>query len=247
MFVVLRVVIDDAGDTRMHVGAPQFFGADHFTGCRLDQRRATQKDGALLAHDDRLIAHRRHVGAAGSAGPHHHRDLRNSSGRHVGLVVKNSPEVIAIRKHILLARQMRSAGIDQVNTGQIILRRDVLRAQVFLHRDRIVGAALDGGVVGDNHAFQTLHSADAGNQSARRNIVIAIHLVTRKLANLEKRCTRIDQALDPLTRQQLVTTEVLCARALATTLGDDRDLCVQIIDQRAASHRDSAGTRHYDC
>jgi len=36
---------------------------------------------------------------------------------------------------------------------QMFCRAMVLRAQMFFHRHRVVGAALDGGVVGDDDAF----------------------------------------------------------------------------------------------
>jgi hypothetical protein len=62
----------------MHVGAAEVFGCHHFAGRRLDQRRAAEKDRALILDDDRLVAHRRHVGAAGGARAHHGGDLRDA-------------------------------------------------------------------------------------------------------------------------------------------------------------------------
>ena len=49
----------------MHLAAAQLFGRDHFTGSRLYQRRTTEIDGALVAHDDGLVAHGRHISATG--------------------------------------------------------------------------------------------------------------------------------------------------------------------------------------
>ena len=74
------VVIHHAGRARMHVGAAQVLRGDDLAGRRLHQRRAAKEDRALLAHDDAFVAHRRHVGAAGGAGAHHHRDLRDALG-----------------------------------------------------------------------------------------------------------------------------------------------------------------------
>ena len=76
--VVLGQMVGDAGDARMHVAAAEVFGRDHFAGRGLHQRRAAEKDGALVLDDDRLVAHRRHVGAAGGARAHHDGDLRNA-------------------------------------------------------------------------------------------------------------------------------------------------------------------------
>ena len=62
--VILGDVIDNAGFAAMHFGAAQIFGADDLAGRGLHQRRAAEEDGALVAHDHGLVAHRRHVGAA---------------------------------------------------------------------------------------------------------------------------------------------------------------------------------------
>ena len=61
--VVHRVMIGDAGEPRMHVGAAEVLGRHHLAGRGLHQRRAGEEDRALLAHDDRSRptspAHRR--------------------------------------------------------------------------------------------------------------------------------------------------------------------------------------------
>jgi len=71
----------------------------------------------------------------------------------VGLVEEDAAEVVAVGEDLVLVRQVRAAGVDQVDAGQAVLRGDFLRAQVLLHRHREVGAALDRGVVADDHAF----------------------------------------------------------------------------------------------
>ena len=86
-------------------------------------------------------------------------------GRHRRLVVEDAAEVIAVGKHVDLVRQVGAARVDEVDAGQAVLARDVLRAQVLLHRQRVVGAALDGRVVADDHAFAAGHAADAGDDA----------------------------------------------------------------------------------
>ncbi len=81
------------------------------------------------------------------------------------------PKCRSSGKDLVLLRQEGAAGIDHVDAGQIVLPRDVLRAQMFFHRHRIIGAALDGGIVGDNDAFAARDPADAGDRyspNARR-------------------------------------------------------------------------------
>ena len=94
-----------------------------------------------------------HVGAAGRAGAEHGGDLRDAarptsspgcrrsgrSGRGPG---RPRPA----------SGQEGAAGVDQVDARQPVLQGDLLGAQVLLHRHRVVRAALDGGVVGDDHA-----------------------------------------------------------------------------------------------
>ena len=134
----------------VHVGAAEGFGIDHFAGGGFHQRRAAEEDGALLADDDGLVAHGRHIGAAGGARAHDRGDLRDVPRAHAGLVVEDAAEMLAVREDFVLQRQERAAGIDQVDAGQVVLQRDFLRAQVFLHRHREIGAAFHGGVVGDD-------------------------------------------------------------------------------------------------
>ncbi len=73
--VVVGHVVGNTGDARMHVGTAEFFGADHFAGGGLHQRRATEEDRALFLDDDGLITHCRDIGAAGRAAAHHAGDL----------------------------------------------------------------------------------------------------------------------------------------------------------------------------
>src|SRR4029079_18817694 len=59
----------------------------------LPQGRAAEKDRPLVADDDALVAHRRDVGAAGGAAPHHAGDLRDALRRHLRLVEEDAAEM----------------------------------------------------------------------------------------------------------------------------------------------------------
>ena len=76
--------------------------------------------------------------------------------------------MLAIGKYVRLHRQKSAARIDQIDAWQMVFQRDFLRAQMLFHGDRIVGAALDGGVVGDDHGLASLDSADAGDDTGGR-------------------------------------------------------------------------------
>src|SRR5262249_43297089 len=85
VLVVHGVVVGDAGLARVDVGAAELLCGDVLAGGRLHERGAADEDRARALDDDRLVAHRRHVRAAGSARAHHRGDLRDSCGREAGL------------------------------------------------------------------------------------------------------------------------------------------------------------------
>ena len=97
-----------------------------------------------------LVAHRRDVGAARRAGAHHRGQLRDPLRRHRRLVEEDAAEALAVGEDLVLHRQVGAARVDQVDPGQPGRQRHLLRPQVPLHRHRVVGAALDRGVVGDD-------------------------------------------------------------------------------------------------
>ncbi|MDR6355137.1 hypothetical protein Q3H58_001808 [Pseudomonas psychrotolerans] len=98
---------------------------------------------------------------------------------------KIRPKLLAVGKHLVLAWQVGAAGIHQVEAGQAILLGDGLGAQVFLHRQWIVAAALHRGVVGHDHALHALDAPDAGDESGGRHL-FAIDLMGGQLADLQE-------------------------------------------------------------
>ena len=211
VMVVLRQMIGDAGLARVQIAAAEILGAHHLAGRGLHQRRAAEKDGALVLDDDGLVRHRRHVGAAGGARAHHHGDLRDAQRRQRRLIVEDAAEMLAVGKHFGLVRQVGAAGIDQIDARQPVLARDLLRAQMLLHRHREIGAALDGGVVAHHHAFAALDAADAGDQAGAVNGVV-IHAVGGERRQFEERRAGIDQVHHAVARQQLAARDVTLAR-----------------------------------
>ncbi len=109
--------------------------------------------------------------------------------------------MLAVGKHLGPLRQVGAAGIDQIDARQPVLARDLLRAQMLLHRHRIVGAALDGGVVAHDHAFAALDAADAGDDAGAVDRVL-VHAVGGERRQFEKRRAGIEQAHHALARQQ---------------------------------------------
>ena len=205
--VVVREVVGDAGDLGVQIAAAELLGGHHLTGRRLHQRRAAKEDGALVAHDDGLVAHRGHVSATRGAGSEHRGDLRDALRAEVGLVEEDAAEVFAVGEDLVLSRQEGAAGIDQVDARQPVLARNLLRAKVFLDRDRVVGATLHRRIVGDDHAFAARHPADACDH-ARAGAFVVVHAVGGQRRQLEEGTARIEQSVHPVARQQLASADV---------------------------------------
>ena len=215
----------------MHIGAAQFLGADDFAGRGLDQRRSGEKDRALAPDDDAFVRHRRDIGAARGARPHDDRDLRHAQGRHLRLVIKDPPEMLAVGEHLVLRREIRAARIDEVEAGQAVVARDLLGAQVLLDGHREIGAALDRRVVGDDDAFAPPDAPDPGDDPGRRHPAV-IHPIGGERRKFEKRRPRIEQQPHPLARQQFAAPLVPRARRRVAALGDRRRFLAQIRDRR---------------
>ena len=173
----------------MHVGAAQFLGGDVLARRRLHEGRAAQEDGAGALHDDGLVRHRGDVGAAGGARAHHHRDLRNVLGRHARLVEEDAAEVVPVREDLGLERQVGAPRIHQVQTGQVVVERHLLRAQVLRDRERVVGAALHRRIVGDDQHFARRDPSDAGDEAGAGRVVV-VHAGGRQRRQLEERRVR---------------------------------------------------------
>ncbi len=139
--------------------------------------------------------------------------------------------MLAVGKHFGLMRQIGAAGIDQVDARQPVLARDLLGAQMLLHRHRIIGAAFDRRIVADDDAFAPADAADAGDDPGGVNGVV-IHAVGGERRQFEKRRAGIDQRHDALARQKLAARKVTLPRprrpagsglgAMAFKLGDER-------------------------
>ena len=217
--VILGVVVGHTALLGVNIGAAQVFGTDGFSGGGLHQRRASQEDGALFAHDDRFIGHGRHIGTAGGAGAHDHGDLRNTLGGEGGLVVEDTAKVVPVGEHFILAGQEGAAGIDQVDARQAMLAGDFLGAQVLLDREWIVGAALDGGVVGDDHALHPRDATDAGDHAGCGHMAF-IDLMGGQGREFKEGRALVKQVVDTVAHEQLATALVAGAGLFAAALGD---------------------------
>ena len=153
---------------------------------------------ACSAHHHRVVAHARHVGAAGGGVAEHQRDGRAAAGpTGPGQVAEH---LAAGDEDLLLGRQVRAAGLDQRDRRQAVLLGDLGRPEALLHRPRVARAALDRRVVGGDQALDALDHADAGDQRGADGEVRA---PARQRRQLQERRPGVDEQLDPLARQEL--------------------------------------------
>jgi len=94
--------------------------------------------------------------------------------------------VLPVGEHLVLLGQERAARVHQVNAREVVVQRDFLRAQVLLDRHRVVRAALDGRVVGDDHALATGDPADPGDDPRRWRVPV-VEPVRRERRQLKER------------------------------------------------------------
>ena len=177
----------------MDLRPAQILRADFLAGRRLHQRRPAEEDRPGPLDNDRLVAHRRDIGSARRAGAHHHGDLRDPARRHPRLIVEDPPEVLPIGEDVGLERQECPARIDEVEAGQMVLGGDLLGAQVLLNCQRVVGATLDRGIIGDDHHLLPGDDADPGDDPRAGGLAV-VHPPGGERAELQKRCVGICQA-----------------------------------------------------
>ena len=155
----------------------------------------------MISNDHRFVRHRWDISSPGGARPHDDRDLWNASGRHGRLIVENTAKMVSVWKHTGPRRKISAAGIHEVNARQVVLPGDFLGAQMLLHGQRIVCAALNGRIIHDEHALCPLDAANARDNASARNDIV-VDFVRCQLGKFEERRTRIEQCENPFARQQ---------------------------------------------
>ena len=107
--------------------------------------------------------------------------------------------MLSVGKDLILVRQIGAAGIDEIDAGQIVFPRDLLCAQMFFDRQRIIRAALHRRIVSNDDAFAPSNAADAG-QDAGGGDRLVIDIVRGKLREFEIRRAGIEQRAHAIAR-----------------------------------------------
>jgi hypothetical protein len=211
MLIIIGNVINHTRATTVSIGSAQIFGGYDLAGRSLNQRRTAQKDRALTPDDDGLIAHGWDIGPACGARAHNAGNLSDPLRAHAGLIEKDAAKMVTVWEDLGLMRQVRPARIDQIDTGQPILLSDLLSPQVLFDRNREIGSAFDGRVIGHDHDFAATDPPNAGNDPSRWGLII-IHTVGRQSPDFEEGRPHIEQSLNTLPGQELASRHVTLTR-----------------------------------
>ena len=228
--IILRDMVGHPRFTGVDLGAAELLRGDYLPGGGLHQGRPTQEDRSLVAYDHRLITHRRHIGTAGSAGSQYRCDLRDLLRGELRLVVEDAAEVVLIREDLILHRQEGSSGVDQIDAGQMVLLSDLLRAQMLLHRHWEIGAALDRGIVADNHDLAAVHQTDAGDDSGTGCLVV-VHLMGGQGSDFQEGAALVQESVDPVPRQHPSAVDVPLAGSRRSAARDTVQMTSQLTDE----------------
>jgi hypothetical protein len=171
------------------------------------------------------------VAAFTSGGP-----PRNAAGGHGGLVVEDPAEVVAVGKDLVLPGQEGAAGVHEIDARQPVVQGDLLGAQMLLDRHRVIGAALDRGVIGDHHHLTARHPADPGDHPGGRRLPV-VHPVGGQRCQFEKGGARVEQPVHPVPGQQLSPRGVARAGSLAAAEPRGGQLVAQVRGQRGMGPR----------
>ena len=214
--IVFGHVLGQTRHTGVHVGTAQGFVVGHFACGRFQEWRPGQKGAAPATHHDHVVRQTRHVRTACGGRPVHNGNDRDARRRQPGQVVEIAPAVDELLDLVL--QQVGPGRLDQVNEGQAVVERDLLRALQLLQPHGLQRARVDAAVVGDDQRPRARDQADAHDLPTPCGGLVGVGRVlqpTCERREFQKRRARVQQALHPLARQQLAAFGIQRARLCA--------------------------------
>lgn len=219
LFFGFGEMVGDATEAGVDIAAAEFFGGDFFTGGGFDEGGAGEEDGAVVFDDNGFISHGGDVGAAGGAGAEDGGDLGDALAAHAGHVVEDAAEMFAVGEDISLEVEEGAAGVDEVDTGEMVILGDILGAEMFFNRFGVVGTAFDSGVVGDDHDFDAGDAADAGDDTGAGGVVI-VEIPSGEGGEFEEGAIGVEDGVDAVADEEFAAAEVAVDSALAAVVDD---------------------------
>jgi hypothetical protein len=156
--------------------------------------------------------------------------------RHPALLEEGASKVVPVREDPVLLREEGAAAVDEVEAGERVLRRDLLGAKMLLHRLVEEGAALHGGVVGDDHAGHAGHDADAGHDAGARDLV-AVKAPGGEGGQLQEGRQRVEEEVDALAHRDLAALDVAAPELGAAALQRAPVALAEVVNEQAERRR----------
>ncbi len=134
---------------------------------------------------------------------HDGRDLRDAHRGHDCVIAKHASEIVGVGEDIFLQRQEHAGRIDQINRRNVILDRNVLRADDLLRRHGKERPGFDRGVIHDQHEQSSVYASQSRDHTRRRRAApLFVHLVCGIEPQFEELGVTVDQQRDALARGQ---------------------------------------------
>ncbi len=111
------------------------------------------------------------------------------------------------------------------------MQRHLLRPEMLLDRDRVVRAALDRGVVADDHTLAAGDAADAGQDAGPGRLVV-VQAGGGERAELQERAAGVEQQIDAVAGEQLAAVDVSFPCGLGTSACGHREAIAQLVRER---------------
>lgn len=121
------------------------------------------------------------------------------------MIIEDATKVVSVRKDIRLVRQVRTAGVDEIDAWEAVFLSDCLCSEMFLHGYWIIGASFDRAIICHDHTLHTLHTSHNRNDTASGHIFPRIDLMSSKSRQLQERASSISQGGDSTTQVSLRT------------------------------------------
>ena len=200
--LVAGEVVAQARRAGVHERPAQLFLVGLLADGHLDQRWPTEEDAGPALDHDRVVAHARQVGAAGSGGPEHHADRRDPLRREL----RQAAELLAPgNEHVGLARQVRPSGLDEDQHREAVHLSHVHGAQELADRGGARRPAAHGRVVGDHQALGVRHLGQRHDDTAAHRVA---RVQAGQRAQLEHGRPRVDERLEALAHHHLAAGPV---------------------------------------
>ncbi len=199
LIVVRHLVVGDAADLAVHRRPAEQLVVDLLTNGGFDEMRTGEKHTPGFIHDQRFIAHDWEIRTTGNTRSHDGSNLRDTHGRHDGIVPEDAAEMLFVREDLTLQWQEYARRINQINDGEPVLDRNFLGAEVLLAGNREPRPGFHRGIISDDNHFTSVNFPNPKHRPRRRRTAIFfIHLERSEQPDLKEVASGINQFLDSL-------------------------------------------------